>query len=249
MMRIPMRSRHGVTLALAALLLAAPGCGDDSPTAPDWNGPTVVRVSDPGGALDAHRAGILALVGGAVDSVRTVHPVTGVTITVFADGSRAIAGYGIGGRAPDATTVELYVDPSYPDLAAVLPDRLPAMVAHELHHVFRWRGPGYGRTLLEAMVSEGLADRFSVELLGVATPPWSDALDAGQADSMLALARPEFDSSSYDHARWFFGATPGVPRWSGYTLGYRFVLAYQSAHGSLAAIDLVATPAAEFRPQ
>jgi hypothetical protein len=30
-----------------------------------------------------------------------------------------------------------------------------------------FRGPGYGRTLLEAIASEGLADHFAVELLGV----------------------------------------------------------------------------------
>jgi uncharacterized protein YjaZ len=99
------------------------------------------------------------------------------------------------------------------------------------------------------MVSEGLADHFSIELLGVPVPPWSDALTPTQATDMLALARPEFDAASYDHARWFFGSTAQVPRWAGYTLGYDFVTDYQAAHGGARAIDLVDTPASAFRPQ
>lgn len=248
-----MSSSTGIGIRLAAtpllaLLLIATGCGDDSPTSPDWNGPTTVRITDLQGALDSHRPLILQLVHDTIDSIRTVHTVSGVTITVFADAGRAIGGYGIGGRTPDATTVEIFVDPAYPDLANVLAARLPGMVAHEMHHVFRWRGPGYGRTLLEAMVSEGLADRFSIELLGVPVPPWSDALTPTEAAAMLDLARPELDATSYDHARWFFGSTPQVPRWTGYTLGYDFVTDYQAAHGGALAIDLVDTPAGAFRP-
>lgn len=43
------------------------------------------------------------------------------------------------------------------------PVRLSAVVAHESHHIMRWRGPGYGTTLGEAMVSEGLALKFQRE--------------------------------------------------------------------------------------
>jgi uncharacterized protein YjaZ len=121
-------------------------------------------------------------------------------------------------------------------------------VAHELHHVKRWRGPGYGRTLLEAMVSEGLADHFSIELLGAPVPPWSDAFPRDQTTQLLERARPEFDSTSYDHERWFFVASPTLPRWTGYTLGFRLVEAYQAAHMGATAADLVNTPAGAFRP-
>ena len=183
-----------------------------------------------------------------LDKVDAVLPLTGVTITVIADGSRAIGGYGVGGRTLDASTIELYLDPAFPGLAQLLAERLPPLVAHELHHVKRWRGPGYGRTLLEAMVSEALADQFSIELLGAPVPPWSDAFPRDQTSHFLDMARPELDSTSYDHARWFFGPSPPLPRWTGYTLGFRLVEAYRAQHPGSTAVSLVNTPASAFRP-
>lgn len=241
--------RAAILLGLALLGTGAlTGCGNDNPAGPDWNGPSTVRFVDPTGSLAGQQALILQLVDATIDSVSSVRPVTGVTITVRSSAAGAIAGWGIGGYTPNATTVEISVDPGYADLATILPQRLPGILAHELHHVFRWRGPGYGNTLLQAMVSEGLADRFAIELLGVPVPPWSDALAPGEVSTYLDLARPEFDSPSYDHARWFYGSTAQVPRWTGYTLGYRIVSDYQAAHGGASALDLVDTPAGSFRP-
>ena len=54
---------------------------------------------------------------------------------------------------------------------------IPATVVHELHHSSRVRtGPGYGVTLGEALVSEGLADHFVSEMFP-STPslPWDNA--------------------------------------------------------------------------
>jgi len=166
---------------------------------------------------------------------------------VAADPSRAIAGWGVGGFAPDARTVEISLDPGFPGFSGILPDRLPPIVAHELHHAVRWKAPGYGATLLEALVSEGLADHFAVELLGAPVPPWSDAFPRERTEEFLDRARPEFDAA-YDHDRWFFGTDPTLPRWTGYTLGYRIVEAYQAANGGVTAAELVSTPASAFRP-
>jgi uncharacterized protein YjaZ len=173
-------------------------------------------------------------------------PVTGVTITIFADAAQTIEGYGIGGRAPDARSVHIYIDPQFQNLSQLLPERLPQMLAHELHHTVRHRNPGYGTTLLEAMISEGLADRFSIELLGAEIPPWSEALDDAQAEQYLAAAELEFDNN-YDHNKWFFGVGGALPRWTGYTIGFRLVAAYQVAHAGASAAELVHTPANLFR--
>jgi Predicted Zn-dependent protease (DUF2268) len=238
------------TMAVQAAALAVlVGCGGGgSPSSPDPGRPNEIRLSDPAGQLTTQEPAIRELASSALDRVNAVLPLTGVTITVIADGGRAIGGYGLGGRTLSAAEVEIYLDPGFPNLAQLLPERLPPLVAHELHHARRFRGPGYGRTLLEAMISEGLADHFSIELMAAPVPPWSDAFPREDTDRYLDLARPEFDSGSYDHDRWFFDPSPSIPRWTGYTLGFRLVEAYQAAHGEASAAALVDTPAAAFRP-
>lgn len=233
--------------SLAWLSACGGGGGDDG--AEPLGGPNQVRLADPAGVLGAQGTPAQALATDALARAAQALPVTGVTVTLIPDAARAIGGWGFGGRTFSASTVEIYIDPTLPDLAQRLPERLPPLVVHELHHAMRWRGPGYGRTLLEAMVSEGLADHFAVDVLAAPVPPWSDAFARGQTASYLELARPEFDSSAYSHERWFFEAgLPQLPRWTGYTLGWRLVETYRAAHPGSSAASLVHTPASAFRP-
>jgi uncharacterized protein YjaZ len=199
--------------------------------------------------LQQHEAALRSLTLTAAARVAAALPVQGVALAILPDARRAIAGYGIGGYTSGPGSVELVVDPAFPGLAGVLPDRVPILVAHELHHTVRWRGPGYGRTLLEALISEGLADRFAVELLGVPPQPWSDAFPRERGELLLALARPELEAPSYDHSRWFFVGDATLPRWAGYTLGYRLVEAYIARNPGSSAAGLVHTPAGAFRPE
>jgi hypothetical protein len=235
---------------MGAAATALPGCGGGGGVeAAAIGGPNRVRLADPNGLLGTQSPTTQALATDAVARAAQALPVTGVTVTLIPDAQRAIAGWGFGGRTFSATAVELYIDPAQADLAQRLPERLPPLVTHELHHAVRWRGPGYGRTLLEAMVSEGLADRFAVELLGTPVPPWSDAFARDQTGTYLDLARPEFDSTAYSHERWFFEAGQSqLPRWTGYTLGWRLVEAYQASNPGRSAAALVDTPASAFRP-
>ncbi|ALW89666.1 DUF2268 domain-containing putative Zn-dependent protease [Deinococcus actinosclerus] len=57
---------------------------------------------------------------------------------------------GVHGYAPTGHSVELTVDPGHAAVRTGWRTELPATLAHELHHVRRWRGPGYGHTLLRA---------------------------------------------------------------------------------------------------
>jgi len=55
----------------------------------------------------------------------------------------------------------------------------------------------------------------AVELLAVPVPSWSDAFPRELTAHFLELARAEFDSATYDHARWFYDRDPTLPRWTG----------------------------------
>lgn len=243
--------RSGVRLASTSLALvaamAACGASPASPVSPDAQ--PRLQIVDAAGVLAPYDAEIRRIAAATIDRVTQGFPLDSVTVTVMPDASRSIGGYGVGGFTPDRRTVRMYLDPGFPTLAAVVADRFGPLLAHELHHARRWAGPGYGRTLFEAMISEGLADRFSIEHLGAALPPWSDAFGRERTEELLALARPEFDSPTYDHQRWFFGPIAPLPRWTGYTLGYRLVESYQARNPGQTAAQLVHAPAAGFLPR
>lgn len=187
---------------------------------------------------DAARAPLehLSLEGGDVDVVVRDAP------------ELVIPELGIGGVAPDAHTVLLTVDPEHERFAGSLATELPGALAHELHHVARHRGPGYGRTLFEVIVSEGLADHFSIEVTGRAPPPWTVALSPEEHARMAQLARREYDSAGYEHRFWFFGNEERqMPRWTGYSLGFELVGRYLERHPQASAAQLASAPAAEFR--
>jgi predicted Zn-dependent protease DUF2268 len=141
------------------------------------------------------------------------------------DASRAIPEVGVGGvTAPKGGDVFLWIDGTPPGgLRHALKTRIPQALAHELHHSSRIRtGPGYGKTLGEALISEGLAEHFVDEVFPATPPrPWDRALSKAEERSLWRQAEPVL-WRTYDQNTWFFGGYK-VPRWTGYTLGYRIV--------------------------
>jgi len=117
----------------------------------------------------------------------------------------------------------LTLDPDNPNFERSLRDGdLRRTVAHEVHHCMRMAGPGYGWTLGEALVSEGLAGQFVHRLFGSPPEPWECAV----SDEVLKANLPDnatLMGNGHDHGAWFFGVGGRYPRWLGYTLGYRLV--------------------------
>lgn len=233
-------------------LLVVAGCSD-SPSSPD--GPELANaialeggsslVFQDSGQLDPYRARVEQTVRESVAVVRTLIPVDGVTIVISSGTSLVIPEIGIGGRADD-TMVRMMLNPSSPALASSLESaELFALMAHELHHVARFRTVGYGSNLLGALVSEGLADQFSIEVAGIDPPLWSTALSGETLETWSARAREEWFSDDYNHNRWFLGIGD-VPRWAGYAIGFRMTSEFLEANPSRRASDLHDEPASSF---
>ena len=110
------------------------------------------------------------------------------------------------------------------------------VLAHELHHVVRGRGPGFGRSLGETMVSEGLAQCFEEEV-GAPTPFYAVFLDSPALAKASAKARDTASSLHHDYNAWFFGrpGDPEWPRYAGYSLGYAIVKAWLDENDATAA--------------
>jgi uncharacterized protein YjaZ len=77
------------------------------------------------------------------------------------------------------------------------------------------------------MITEGLADQFSVELAGINPPIWSTALAGAALNTWIQQSRAERSNATYNHDAWFFGARPEIPRWAGYSIGFELTRRYQ----------------------
>lgn len=151
---------------------------------------------------------------------------------------------GIYGYAPLGHYVELTVNPDNPNFAACWRTELPATLAHELHHAKRWQGAGYGQTMLEVLVSEGLAQHYEKAERGK-PPPY--ALPPANLPELWQQAAPLLNSTDFGYEAWFFGSeAQNLPRWAGYALGFELVRRYFAVNGG-DAVTHAQTPAAAFR--
>jgi uncharacterized protein YjaZ len=114
-------------------------------------------------------------------------PVLDVVVQAAKDGG--IPELGHVGHTPRPRVIFITLDPDNPNLTQHMGEAFERMVVHELHHALRWDAVGYGRTLGEAIVSEGLAGRFVQELFGGDGEPWDRALTKEQFAALLPRLR------------------------------------------------------------
>ncbi len=175
-------------------------------------------------------------------------PIEEVTIRIIDQPSLAIPGIGIGGNSAGADQISLFFAPDNPQLATSIANgELSRLLAHELHHEKRERSVGYGSTLFEAMVSEGLADHFALEVFTLDLAPWSRALNEDDIELWKNEAAKTWDDAQYDHSAWFFGSGPPIPRYVGYTVGFNIVGDFLAANPGDKPSSLFGRRAAEFR--
>lgn len=139
---------------------------------------------------------------------------------------------GVGGLAPTAHLLYIHINLETKGLEEKLDSEIKSVVAHELHHCARWSATGYGTTLLEALISEGLADHFDREVNSGGPKQWSIAVSGEELKKIQERASEEFFCETYNHNAWFFGSEEKlIPRWAGYSLGYYIVGEYLAKTG------------------
>jgi uncharacterized protein YjaZ len=199
------------------------------------------------GTLAPWRPKIRAEIEAAFAACATVVTPPRVDIVIHQIPHWPVPELGFGGSAPSRTTMFLAFDTENPAMEANLVGGLRRVVLHEAHHCLRHAGPGYGNTLGEALVSEGLASRFVMEILAGEPEPWNVALDEAELRRVAAIAEPGLDDEGYDHDRWFIGRRNArrLPRWAGYSLGWRLVGTYLERVPDAKPSRLARVPAAE----
>ena len=178
--------------------------------------------------------------------VNTKFNIEDLRIKVRANSLNAIQEIGIGGFNPNENEIIISIDPDFPNLSTSITLELGPLMAHEMHHAKRRRVIGYGSTLLGAVVSEGIADCFSMEVYAIDPPIWSTVFTEKELEEWIETASNDWDNTNYNHAKWFHGTTTEIPRWAGYSIGFKLIKTYLIAHPEQKASLLVAEPAGSF---
>jgi hypothetical protein len=169
-----------------------------------------------------------------------------IDVIVQSNPENVIEHMGFVGYAPNGMQMHLSIDPENEFLLDNLGEPFERMVVHELHHVLRWRGPGYGNTLGEALVSEGLAGHFCKQLYSSPPELWECAVPREKFSNYIQKISNEWDTPNYNHHEWFFGRGD-LPRWLGYSLGYTLVGDYIKQNVGESAATLVNEPSTSFK--
>ena len=135
---------------------------------------------------------------------RITEPVTLDVIIQVCPG-RVIEEVGHVGYAPTSSMIQLTFDPANPNFQTNLGERLSRSVAHELHHCLRWDGPGYGTTVGETLISEGLACLFPHQLYGHEPESWEHLAPDWDMADLVERAQAEWREPIDSHISWFRG--------------------------------------------
>ena len=205
-----------------------------------------IHILKASGTLEKFEDAIVSAFEDGLREVANRITLPSVDVVFDDDGSSAIPETGVGGFSPSAHLLYIHINTEFRGIEQRLDPEIKSTLAHELHHCARWAARGYGKTLLEALVSEGLADHFDIEANGGEPKPWSIAIGGDELARLLDKAKSEFGNDSYDHTSWFFGSEEkDIPRWTGYSLGYSLVNDYLKKNNKKAS-ELVAADAVSF---
>lgn len=206
----------------------------------------VLHIMDARGTFTEYKKQITDTFDKTITQITRVLPVDNVDVVIQDNPEVVIPELGVGGHTYGPNYVVLGLNTQRKDCEKAIINQLPGVLAHELHHCARWAKIGYGETLLKSMISEGLATQFERELFGV-IEPWATALSEEEIKMWMKKAKKEFSSKKYNHYAWFFGyGSRKIPRWTGYTLGYKLVGDYLALHPQTSPSKLFDVPASNF---
>ena len=114
-------------------------------------------------------------------------------------------------------------------LGKVMTFWLPRTLSHEVDHSVRiLSGPGFGLTLVERTMSEGISSVFDEAAFPGAPNPWDAVLGPGRECALWKKAQPLLGLPGL-YNQWMFGGQ-GVPHWTAFTIGYHIVSEYLRYH-------------------
>jgi len=154
---------------------------------------------------------------------------------------------GISGQyTKDARCIDVYVDLNNSHFKNNFESEVARTLVHEYMHVVREQYvPWESGTLLDSLITEGLAQSFEIEVQPELSPSiYATAFTQEELDDLWNDAKDILDQRGWANGEWFFGGE-NIKRWSGYALGFKLVQDKISASG-LKASELYKLPATDF---
>ncbi len=186
-----------------------------------------IQLLDASGRLREYQDFILRQSHQTVAQIQSLMPIDNVDVVICFNPIGAMGHY-IGGFSPSNDVVFIYLNQlEKSDFENSLKNQLPSIIAHELHHAIRWIKPGYGNTLVETFITEGLAQAFELHFLGNELPIFSKLAEPERLSELMDLARPEFNHDLSIYMDWFAGNQKrNIPQSAGYALGFDIIKRY-----------------------
>jgi hypothetical protein len=158
-------------------------------------------------------------------------PRTSITVSYASSSSQVIPQTGTDGFTDPGTGAITLVFGQTPQasLSPIMQLWLPRTFSHEIDHSVRiLAGPGFGASLLEEIITEGISSAFDMAAFPGTPNPWDRAITRSQECALWKQAQPLLGSPGlYD--QWMFGGG-GIPHWTGFTIGYDIVTGYHQRH-------------------
>lgn len=132
-----------------------------------------IHVLTASGRLNHFKKEILKAANNSLEIIKSKIPLSNVDIVFYDNPYGVIPHLGTGAHTLNPHLVCISLDPAFPHFEKTIKEETVRTLAHELHHCVRWQTIGYGKTLLEAMISEGLADHFDIEITKKEPQAWA----------------------------------------------------------------------------
>ncbi|MBE5145038.1 DUF2268 domain-containing protein [Vibrio parahaemolyticus] len=171
---------------------------------------------------------------------------TNIDVTISPFGHSDAPQSGIGGYCLSPYRVEVLLDTQRTDIKTVIENELAAVLAHELHHLFRMRAGENGLTLGEVLIMEGLACHFERQVNGGIIPSLFELIKDRDWRPFYTEMKDKLTSLDYNFDAYFLGSDESRwPKYMGYWVGYNLVAEYL-ANFQGSELDLVGAKAEIF---
>ncbi|MEK7168544.1 MAG: DUF2268 domain-containing putative Zn-dependent protease [Patescibacteria group bacterium] len=207
-----------------------------------------LHVLNTSGKLTSFTSNIKSVSEDTIKEVKKVLPIDSIDVIVWDYPDWSIEKYGIGGHTLTPNTIVISIDSENKNLNKNFDKRLKQTIIHEIHHAARLQIMDNDKaSRLEHSIREGLAEHFEIELTGKEPEVWDMALSKEDLDKFVEVAKTNLSTEDYLVYDWLFGNKElGVPKWTGYSVGFYLVGEYLKKHPNKKPSTLYATSANEF---
>jgi len=152
---------------------------------------------------------------------------------------------GIGGVAFSQSLMHIFLDANNPNLEQSIREEVLAVLAHESHHCVRIQKVPDHVTLMDNIVTEGLACHFETEITGCSAPSFipDEVLNASREH--LRSMRASLEDTEFCFETYFLGKDlKKYPKYAGFAVGFELVGQYLAKVKSTAS-EAVYVPASD----